>query len=82
MEVIMNQAINHIKISPTIKVQPITIVDTLKQEEPIKNKSFISKIFDAFFKPSDLSLQEWQRIEAKPRRISAEYSKYTLGGRF
>jgi hypothetical protein len=78
----MNQAINQIKISPTIKVQPITIVDTLKQEMPTKNKSFFSKIFNAFLEPSDLGLQEWQRIEAKPRRISAEYSKYTLGGRF
>lgn len=78
----MNQAINQIKISPTIKVQPITIVDTLKQEMPTKNKSFFSKIFNSFLEPSDLGLQEWQRIEAKPRRISAEYSKYTLGGRF
>lgn len=78
----MNQAINQIKISPTIKVQPITILDTLKQEMPTKNKSFFSKIFNAFLEPSDFGLQEWQRIEAKPRRISAEYSKYTLGGRF
>ncbi len=77
----MNQAINHIKISPTIKVQPITIVDTLKQEKPTSNKSIFSKIFDAFFEQSDLDLQEWQRIEGKPRRVSAEYSKYTLGGR-
>mgnify|MGYP001381496487 CR=1 FL=1 len=78
----MNQAINQIKISPTIKVQPITIVDTLKQEMSTKNKSFFSKIFNAFLEPSDLGLQEWQRIEAKPRRISAEYSKYTPGWRF
>jgi len=79
----MNQAINHIKISPIIKVQPITIVDTLKLDVPTKNKSFFSKFFNAFFEPSDLGLQEWQRIEAKPRRtISAEYSKYTPSGRF
>ncbi len=82
MEVIMNQAINHIKISPTIKVQPITIVDTLKREQPKKPKSFFSKIIDALFKPSDLGLQEWERIESKPRRSSSEYSKYTFGGRF
>lgn len=76
----MNQAI---KINPTIKVQPITIVDTLKQEQPTKTKSFFSKIIDALFEPTDLGLQEWQRIESKPRRLqSAEYSKYTLGGRF
>lgn len=82
MEVLMNQAINHIKLKPEIKVQPITLLDTLKEDEfHLQDKSFLSKFFDTLFEKRDLSLEQWQRIESKPRHApSSEYAKYFHGG--
>lgn len=82
MEVFMNQAINHIKLKPEIKIQPITILDMLSKEELyFKDKSFFSKVFDSIFEKPDLSFEQWQRLESKPRlNPTSDYAKYLYGG--
>lgn len=78
----MNQAINHIKLKPEIKIQPITLADTLSKEDIyFRDKSFFSKVFDSIFEKPDLSYEQWQRLESKPRLSPAsEYAKYYHGG--
>lgn len=59
---------NH--FAKNIKVQPLTLVDTL--EPVVKSKpSFISKILSGLFKSPDLSLNQWESLEAKPRPYSS-----------
>jgi hypothetical protein len=59
---------NH--FAKNIKVQPLTLVDTL---EPVAQSkpSFISKILNGLFKSPDLSLNQWESLEAKPRPYSS-----------
>ncbi len=78
----MNQAINHIKLKHEITIQPITIVDTLSKDDTyFKDKSFFAKVFDTIFEKPDLSYEQWQRLESKPRLSpTSEYVKYYSGG--
>ena len=66
----MNTLHKNIHFAKNIKVQPLTLVDTL--ESTVKNKpSLISKILSGLFKSSDLSLNQWESLEAKPRPYSS-----------
>lgn len=66
----MNTLHKNIHFAKNIKVQPLTLVDTL--ESTVKNKpSLISKILSGLFKSSDLSLSQWESLEAKPRPYSS-----------
>ena len=78
----MNQVINHIKLKPEIKIQPIVNGDAiLKEDADFSDKSFFAKVFESIFEKSDFNFEDWQRIESKPRlNPSSEYSKYLYGG--
>lgn len=80
----MNQAITRIKLKPEIKIQPIVIVDTLQKEDLYhRDKSFFAKVFGSIFRKRDLSYEQWQRIESKPRMgQTSEYTKYFHSGGF
>lgn len=73
----MNQATEYIKLKSEIKIQPITIVDTLSTDnESTKRKSVLSKVFKSFFYKEDLTLENWQRLESKPNhKASSELVK-------
>lgn len=77
----MNQALNKTKLSSEIQPQPIKLVDVISKDVDCKQgKSFFSKFFDSFFANSDLTLEQWQRLESKPRlNPSSDYTKYFYG---
>lgn len=79
----MNRAINQIKIKPTIKVQPITILDAVEQPKDQMPKESIWSKFAGLFAPNrELDFEEWQRLESKPRIQSSAYSNDLYGGSF
>lgn len=81
METFMNYALNKTILSSEISPQPIKLVDVISKDVNCKqDKSFISKFFGRLFEPSDLTLEQWQRLESKPRlNPSSDYTKYYYG---
>ena len=73
----MNQVASYIKLKSEIKIQPITIIDTLSADEHVtKRKNVFSKVFRSFFHKEDLTLENWQRLESKPiHRMPSELTK-------
>lgn len=77
----MNRSINQIKIEPTIKVQPITILDAVEQpNDKMQKDSFWSKLAWLFTPSREFDFEEWQRLESKPRIRSSVYSNDLYGG--
>ncbi len=68
----MSLTLGDIQLNTGIKVRPISIVDTLGAEEIQNNKkqSLVSKIYSYFFKGSDLSYGEWEKLESKKRFLA------------
>lgn len=61
------------KTSPlpkNIKIQPLTLLDTIEPEVK-KGPSIISKLLSGLFKSSDLNHSQWEHLEAKPRPYSS-----------
>ncbi len=81
METTMNQALNKTKLSPEFRPQPIKLIDVISKDVDCnQGKSFFSKFFDSIFERSDLTLEQWQRLESKPRlNPSSDYTKYFYG---
>lgn len=77
----MIQTLNKTKISPEFKPQPIRLVDVISKDVDCnQGKSIFSKLFDSLFENSDLTLEQWQRLESKPRlNPSSDYTKYFDG---
>lgn len=53
-----------------IKIQPLTLLDTIEPEVNTK-PSFISRLLPGLFKSSDLTHSQWEHLEAKPRPYSS-----------
>lgn len=68
----MSLTLGDIQLNTGIKVRPISIVDTLGTEEIQNNKkqSLFSKIYSYFFKRSDLSYNEWEKLESKKQFLA------------
>ena len=66
----MNTLCNANPLSKKIKIQPLTLLDTIEPEVK-KGPSFISKLLSGLFKCSDLTHSQWEHLEAKPRPYSS-----------
>ncbi len=68
----MSLTLGDIQLNTGIKVRPISMADALGVEEIQNNKkqSLVSKIYSYFFKGSDLSYDEWEKLESKKRFLA------------
>lgn len=68
----MSLTLGDIQLNTSIKVKPISIVDTLDQEDINRsnNRSFLSRLREYFCRPSDLSFEAWEKLESKKRFLS------------
>ena len=75
----MSLTLGDIQLNSKVKVQPITTIDTLGEEEiqNNKNQSLLSRIYDYFFKRPDLGFNEWEKIESK-RRFLAHLDNFDI----
>jgi len=68
----MSLTLGDIQLNSKFKAQPITNIDTLGEEEihNIKKQSLLSRLYSYFFKQSDLSYDEWEKLESKKRFLA------------
>ena len=79
----MNETIHY---KANIKVEPVTLLDTIEIESDKgrskrSTKSFLSKLTRLCLPRKDFDLHDWERIEPQPKYLgSSEYERHFNGG--